>query len=394
MKLTVFVFLIVLLLPLGSNAHDADAYGGLYRSRDAGTTWLPADAGLFINASNAVAIDPTDSNHLLYGTDTGLKRSQNGGRDWHDQAREIIAGPIFCVAFDSTEKRAYAATATALFHNDANGQWRALDVPLEAFPIAQIVSVNGRAYLAGNNGLYIGNASEQGWRGSAKGLPEEPISALLVAQDKPGVTIHAAVAGRIWRSESDGQSWQQVAGNWTDRRIDTLGFDVGDGKKLWAGGASRVFRSIDNGKNWQAHGNPLPDPNIAIRAIAVSENGQVIVLTTHRGLMRSGDGGVTWAKVESALPLHLEPSPLVQDRSDPNIIYAGFSLRPYNEAWRAAKQAAEQRREDEAHKQMSIVAASVIALLLAAGAAVFLRRRLIVNSPRPSGERARVRGKT
>ncbi len=385
MKLSEFLVLFVSLIAPASNAHDADSYGGLYRSRDAGATWLPADAGLFINASNAIAINSSDSNDLLYGTDTRLMRSKNGGRDWHDQAPELIAGPIFCLAFDSDGKNAFAANENGLFRSDASGQWRALEVPLGALPIAQIIAVHDQIYLAGNNGVYMGNARSEDWRGPAKGLPEEPISALLVAEGKPGASIHAVVAGRIWRSEDEGRSWQRAAGNWADQRVDTISADFHDVKKLWAGGASRLFRSIDGGKNWQAHGKSLPDPNISIRGIAVSENEKFIVFTTHRGLMRSADAGETWAKVESALPLHLEPSPLAQDRSDPNIVYAGFSLRPYNEAWRAAQRAAEQRRNDQARNQYVLIASAIASVLLAISAAIYLRKRPIRQSPRPLG---------
>ena len=380
-----FLFFLLLLAPLKLYAHDADSYGGLYRSRDAGATWLPADAGLFINASNAIAIDPTNSDHLLYGTDTRLMRSQNGGRDWHDQAPEIIAGPIFCVAFDRDGKGAYAASTTRLFRSDASGQWHGLAVPLTALPIAQVVVANAKVYLAGNDGVYIGNAEGQSWSGPASGLPEEPISALLVAEHKPGATIQAAVAGRIWRSSGHGMSWQQAAGNWADQRVDTLGADLNDKQTLWAAGSSRIFRSDDGGKNWQAHGKPLPDPNIFIRAIAVAQSGSVIVLTTHRGLMRSADGGMTWAKVESALPLHLEPSPLAQDRSDPNIVYAGFSLRPYNEAWRAAQEAAQKQRDEATRKRYGAIAAIVAVIVIASVAAIFLRKRKLAPSPRPLG---------
>ena len=385
MKLSVFIVLLLSVIALSVNAHDADSYGGLYRSRDVGATWLPADAGLFINASNAIAINPIDSNDLLYGTDTRLMRSKNGGRDWHDQAPELVAGPIFCVAFDGDGKIAYAANASGFFRSDANGSWRTLGVPLGAFPIAQIIAVHGKVYLAGNDGVYIGHASSQDWSGPTKGLPEEPISALLVADGKPGSTIHSVVAGRIWRSEDEGNSWHQAIGNWVDQRVDTISADLGDEKKWWAGGASRLFRSVDGGKNWQAHGKSLPDPNISIRGIAVSKDERIIVLTTHRGLMRSADAGETWAKVESALPLHLEPSPLAQDRNDPNIVYAGFSLRPYNEAWRAAQQVAEQRRNDEARNQHAIVAAVIASVSLAIGIGIYVRKRSIGQSPRPLG---------
>ena len=355
-------------------AHDADSYGGLYRSRDAGATWLPADAGLFINASNAIAISPIDSNHLLYGTDTRLMRSRNGGRDWQDEASDLIAGPVFCVAFGRDGRGAYAANANGLFSSDDGVRWRRLDVPLTAMPISQIVVGQSAIYVAGNDGLYLSSASGEDWSGPQHGLPEEAVSAVVVAEGKLKASIHAVLAGRIW-SSVDGGSWQQAAGDWQNQRLDTISADPDDAQRLWAGGASRVFRSDDGGKIWQPHGKPLADPNIFIRGIAAIQAGAVIVLTTHRGLMRSADGGVTWLKIESALPLHLEPSPLAQDRNDPNIVYTGFSLRPYSEPWRTAQEVAEQMRRDHARKRYTAIALAIGALLLIGAAGLVLRKR-------------------
>ena len=73
-------------------AHDASSYGGVFRSRDFGATWLNADVGLFLNAPLAVAVDPQDSVHLLMGTDLGLYSSHNGGRSWTFEARDHIIG--------------------------------------------------------------------------------------------------------------------------------------------------------------------------------------------------------------------------------------------------------------------------------------------------------------
>lgn len=379
------LFSVAIVVPLKSVAHDADSYGGLYRSRDAGVTWLPADAGLFINASNAIAISPSDSNHLLYGTDSRLLRSRNGGRDWQDQAPQLIAGPVFCIAFDRDGRGGYAANASELFRSDDGENWRALEAPLTAMPVAQISVGDAGVYLAGNDGLYIGSANGHDWYGPAKGLPEEAISALMVATGEPRASIHAVLAGRIWWSDDGGGTWQQAAGDWTNQRIDSLSSDPDEKQRLWAGGASRIFRSDDGGKRWQPHGGPLPDPNIFIRGIAVTQGGAAIVLTTHRGLMRSGDGGMTWAKVESALPLHLEPSPLTQDAQDPNVVYAGFSLRPYSEPWRTAQEVAEQMRRDRARKRNTAIAMAIGALLLVGAAWFFLRKRAMAQSPRSAG---------
>ncbi len=71
---------LALSLASSAHAHDASAYGGLFRSRNLGGTWLNADVGLFLNAALTVAVDPRDPSQLLMGTDIGLYRSSNGGR--------------------------------------------------------------------------------------------------------------------------------------------------------------------------------------------------------------------------------------------------------------------------------------------------------------------------
>ncbi|MFO1351338.1 MAG: hypothetical protein U1F68_11965 [Gammaproteobacteria bacterium] len=60
----------VVFSPLAALAHDPNAYGGLYRSRDDGATWFPADSGLFLNGVFTVAISPAGQPALA--ADSGL----------------------------------------------------------------------------------------------------------------------------------------------------------------------------------------------------------------------------------------------------------------------------------------------------------------------------------
>src|SRR5712664_71556 len=85
--------LLVALVRGESLAHDAGAWGGLFRTRDAGATWLPVNPASFVSGALAVGVSPTDPHHLLLATDTGLSRSRNGGRDWILEARDVLVGP-------------------------------------------------------------------------------------------------------------------------------------------------------------------------------------------------------------------------------------------------------------------------------------------------------------
>jgi len=108
--------------------------------------------------------------------------------------------------------------------------------------------------------------------------------------------------------------------------------------RLWAAAAAQAFMSDDAGSTWTIHGKPLPDAGLAVRGLAVSEDGKILVAGTHRGVFRSTDGAQTWNQVESTLPVHLESGFLIRDPGDPATLYAGFSLSPYGEMWRRAEQ--------------------------------------------------------
>ena len=73
-----------------------------------------------------------------------------------------------------------------------------------------------------------------------------------------------------------------------------------------------------------------------MRGIAADAAGTTVVLTTHRGLYRTADGGQSWRFLEGNLPVHLEARPLVRDPSHALTLYAGYALMPYSELWRRA----------------------------------------------------------
>src|SRR5215831_15590614 len=110
-RLILWLACVVPLLASSASAHDASSYGGVFRSRDLGAAWLNADAGLFLNAALVIAVDPRDSSHLLVGTDLGILSSHNGGRSWAPEARDLVVGAVFALAFSPDGELAVCAAA-------------------------------------------------------------------------------------------------------------------------------------------------------------------------------------------------------------------------------------------------------------------------------------------
>jgi photosystem II stability/assembly factor-like uncharacterized protein len=318
-------------------AHDPSAYGGLFRSRDLGGTWLNADVGLFLSAALAVAVDPRNPNHLLLGTDLGLMRSLSGGRSWTPEAQGQILGAVFALAFAPNGESAVCAAPSGVFHF-RDGEWVQADVPSDAAPARAlaIAAAPGRVYLLGRKGLF---ASADGGR-SYERVPNAlaqgaEITALAVAR-QPGEILLAVIDRQIMASADGGRQWQRRADGLGNTPIDAVVLDPALPQRVWAAGADRIHVSDDLGATWRALGQPLPEPGTHVRGIAADPAATALVVTTHRGMYRSEDGGHGWIRKEGNLPVHLESGPLARDPSDPRTLYAVYSLMPYAEVWRTA----------------------------------------------------------
>ena len=138
--------------------------------------------------------------------------------------------------------------------------------------------------------------------------------------------------------------------------------------RVWMLAGRRLFQSDDGGERWQALGQPLPEPDARVHALAVLE--PIVLVATDRGLYRSPDGGGRWEPPSESLPGHLEAGPLVVDPRMPSTVYAGFALTPYAQMWRRAAEGTSALGRLNA---INIAGAAAFLALLAIGAAAVLR---------------------
>lgn len=354
-----------------ASAHDPSAWGGVYRTRDDGGSWLAVDADLFIGASLAVAVSPTDPNHLLYATDTRLLRSRNGGRDWSQEAAELVYGAVFATAIGKDGRTMLASTASGLFRGRDAEAWRPVGAPSGATPARFISALPtpGGFILAGPGGLYRSTDDGLTWNRTGDALPDKPITSLTRSSAPPVEQLFAVAGSRAWLSNDGGVTWRPIG--LPDGHTETVSSDRA-GHALWAFADDRLHRSTDGGATWQPVGNAVTPANTAVRGLAVANDGRTISLATHRGLLRSTDAGTTWAQVEGALPTKLESGFLIRDPHDAQTLYVGFALTPYAEIWRGT----ERKPGILAGTSLPILAAGA-ALVVALGAfgVTALRRR-------------------
>jgi photosystem II stability/assembly factor-like uncharacterized protein len=248
---------------------------------------------------------------------------------------------VFAVAFDAGGKGALASSGTRIFYTEDGVVWQDALAPGGAAPARAFASsstTKNRVYLAGAHGLFLSDDRGRSWSRAGDGVLPEHVVTTLVVTPGPAESVYAVIDGNIWVSGDGARSWQMRAAGLPAGHVDTLAADARKAGRLWSVASAQVFVSDDAGATWTARGQPLTEPGTMVRGLAASEDGKILVLGTHRGVLRSTDGGQTWAQVESTLPVHLESGLLQRDPHDAVTLYAGFSLSPYGEMWRRAEQ--------------------------------------------------------
>jgi photosystem II stability/assembly factor-like uncharacterized protein len=344
---------------------------------------LNADVGLFLNAALVIVVDPRNSSHLLVGTDLGILSSHNGGRSWAPEARELIIGAVFALAFSPDGELAVCAAANGVFRRDQDS-WRRAEVPRSAIPARALVAgpANHRFYLLGRRELFT---SEDGGRTYAvvPGLREIGEMTALAAIPGSADILAAVIDGLAMISHDGGRTWRDAGLGDAAAPVDTIATDASQPRRIWATAGSRIVVSDDLGSGWHSIGRSLPEARAKVRGIAASADGTTLVVSSDRGIYRSNDGGETWVQKEDNLPIHIEAGPLARDPNDPGVVYAVFSLMPYAEVWRMALEGANLLARIEPISLVGGFSFCVLVLIGGGLAALHLsRRRTDAHSPR------------
>lgn len=181
----------------------------------------------------------------------------------------------------------------------------------------------------------VASAQANKW-GSTSGR----ISAIAVSPDNAQLLLVGGPTGGIWRSTNGGTNFTAVADNLTDISIGSIAFAPSNSQIVYAGagdGNNRnyfgagVLKSTDGGQTWaKVSDNTLPGFGV-IRQVLVDPTDPTIVYaiqynridtnTNQRfasGFWRSTNGGVTWTKTLSGLFRNMALRP-----GTPQTIYMG-----------------------------------------------------------------------
>ncbi|HXI91447.1 MAG TPA: hypothetical protein VNO24_15630 [Blastocatellia bacterium] len=316
------------------------ASGGLFRTTDAGTTWVPiTDGKVPLGSTGCVAVADSDPNVIYLGTGSddvrsnvstgrGIYKSTDGGQTWkfiglynagqigsvriHPTNPDIVWVSAQGDAFKSSAERGVFKTTDGgqtwrklLFVSDTVG---AMDVELQPGNPNVVYAWMSRlerkpwTIISGSRdgGFYKSTDGGEHFTKIANGLPAELIGKanLAVTAANPNrvyALVEARPGGGLYRSDDSGQTWALInsQGSLIQRPFYyvALGADPTNADVVYAG-AEGFFKSIDGGKTFVTFRTPHGDNHdIWINP----KDGQVMIQSNDGGANVSTDGGRTWS---------------------------------------------------------------------------------------------------
>ncbi|MGW1512476.1 RICIN domain-containing protein [Streptomyces sp. NPDC002394] len=288
----------------------------IYRTTDGGATWKALADKSVRNASaapyvgthtghwmTALAIDPFDSGHVLYGTGNGIWRSKDanatdsgGTSHWAAGARGLEETALM----DAIAPPGGAAVVTAMGdqggfrHDDLNkvpaGR---LGNPMltNSTDIDFAQSMPSMMVRVGHGGAQDGGYSTDGGL-SWNGFRAEPVAGAQdgrVALAADGSTIVWTQAGQVpYRSTDKGANWSRVGGLGTDAVVVA---DRSSARTFYSLSGGTLYASTDGGATFGPRAGNLPSGRLtAVPGVA----GDLWIAGGGQGLLHSTDGGRTF----------------------------------------------------------------------------------------------------
>ena len=318
-----------------ASGHRGTSPGGFFMSRDGGLSWREAKE-LRGESVHSMTQSDKDPDMLVVGTLTGVWISKNGGDGWERVESSTAPVNVDALTVDPRNTNTiYAGTYWRAYKTTDSGKnWRLIKDGMidDSDVFAVTIDPRNAEHIIASacSGIYESFNAGERWA-KINGIPGDSRRTYAIVQHPsiPG-TVYAATNQGFWMTSNGGKSW--ILTTPRDLMVTSIAVSKDAPNRVYIGTSLYgVMVSEDGGKNWRQSNTNFsarltysitPDIERANRVYAITQN----VGSGGGFFFYSDDRGQNWQQAKNLDVLRVSPYAMLQDRTDPNVIYLGSNV--------------------------------------------------------------------
>jgi len=194
--------------------------GGILRSENGGQSWQIVEFPAPAPVVSSLVISPhyADDGVVLAGTlEDGVFLSTDRGRQWAAWNFGLFDPHILCMALSpnfKNDRTVFVGTETGLFRSNNGGRsWLDIEVPVEDAVLSLALSPgyadDGAVFIGTEaHGLFAGQNGERAWQQLGENTLADAVNTIIVSNDHPSKSdILVLLSDSLLISRDGGQSW-------------------------------------------------------------------------------------------------------------------------------------------------------------------------------------------
>jgi len=315
-----------------ASGHRHTAPGGFFRSTDGGATWKEAKE-LRKSSIHSLTQSTADPSVLIAGTTEGAWISRNSGADWTKISSSTMPVNIDSLAIDpKSPNTIYAGTWWRAYKTtDGGANWRLIKNGMiddsDVFAVTLDPHNNEHVVASACSGIYESFNGGELWK-KINGIPSQSRRTRDILQHPTlAGTIYAATTEGFWMTSNGGRSW--VLTTQRNLEINSIGVHPDEPNRIYiATNNYGVMVSNDGGRNFAPTNLDLTTRLTYAVATDIQRPNRIYAATRNTAtgggfFFISDNGGDTWRSSPSIDVNRTSPFAILQDRTNPNLMYLG-----------------------------------------------------------------------
>jgi len=297
---------------LDPNVLIAGTFNTIYRSDDSGSSWYQlatANTPGLLHVES-LAIDPTSTDIIYAGTFYLPYKTTDGGKTWFSIKTGIIDdSDIFAIDIDPRDRNHIIASACSGIYEtrNAGSMWRKVQgIPSQSRrtrAIMQHPSVAGIVFAGTTEGFWRSDRSGDANSWMVTTSRQLEVNSIAVHPSNPETVYIGTNNYGVMVSHDSGRTFVPSNGGYSGRFANAILPDRVVPDRIYATtintttGGGFFFVSEDGGDTWRPSMRNMPSRLIGYSILQDATNPEVIYLGTNLGVYRSLDRGASWSPV-------------------------------------------------------------------------------------------------